>query len=103
MIPRLRSMVIDDRRMVLVVDRTAGTVSADVVGSYAKTLGLAGALVFDHEIALPDDEPTEGLTIHADELAVLRWAVAELAEVPFSEDPGPRIDALRLLLQRAEQ
>jgi hypothetical protein len=92
--PRLRSMTLDADSTVLVIDRLGPVLTPERVAKIAdmgKHVGMAGTLVFDFEIDLPNDDPQpEGLTIHADELAALRWAVTTLAVVGHDVVGSPK-------------
>ncbi len=109
MTPRLRSMTMAADKTLLVLDRVADSaeIGPEAMSRFnvlAQQVGAHGGLLFDGPVDLPNDDPVrEGLTIHADELAALHWAVDHLSEVSFSYDPGPKLGALRLLIQRAEQ
>lgn len=81
MTARLRSMVIDGERSILVYDR-AGLLSPEQAGqmtghlqSAAVRLGLAGALVFVDSVELGDAEETTGGGLYADEIEALAWAI----------------------------
>lgn len=119
--PRLRSMIVDATRTILVLDRVGdvGPEQAARMGDrlteVAERSGLAGGAVFGFEVELPDDEPapeqvshpalhdgTGRVTVYVDPETIdaLRWAIGELAELPVATDPTRRLRLLRDLLGR---
>lgn len=104
--PRLRSMVIDGDRTILVLDRlpVSPTPGDDQRwNEAAKRMGASGGMTYGGSIDLPDDPQPEGLTIHADELAALRRLAEVVAGVPGAEYRPDDRAALNLLIERAEQ
>jgi len=116
MTPRLRTMVADGERTILVLDRLGVPVTearqVDHLDAIAKRMGFAGLMVLAFEVELPDDSQTEGLAVHTDEVTALRWALQALETVPVGGNPGElnpasgparHLDTLRLLYGRARQ
>jgi hypothetical protein len=106
-------MTLDAEHVILVLDRmkisdnsTPEDVASAVEGfnSLAKSAGAAGGLIFAQSVDLPNGElDSEGLTIHADELAALRRMLDVVNGVAGA---GWRPDdraVIELLIQRAEQ
>jgi hypothetical protein len=114
--PRLRSMMVDADHSILVLDRFKPDTAEHLIGLRKIMADGADAprppvLILPFEVDLGDDGPEEGLTVHADEIEALRWAIDALSLMPVdrlgelhpTHNPTRYLDALRLLLQRAEQ
>jgi len=104
MTPRLRSMVVDGERTILVLDRLGEADPSklaplgEAIHAAAERVGLAGAVVFSFPVELEGEQPQERRELSPGQIAALRWAVEKLD----ADAPHAHVDSLRRLLGMVE-